>query len=276
MKTALKRARARPLLGTLVTVWAQGPAGCVREGISNALDEVEGVHRRMSFFDPASEVSLLNQRAHREPVNVHRHTARVLEAGLRLSHLSRGVFDVTVGGPLGRAGFLPTRGQLSPAGGSFSQVRVGANGEVRFLKPLWIDLGGIAKGYAVDLALAALRRAGVHSGGVNAGGDMAFFSDRAQPVWVRHPTRVDRFIPLGPRKSGALATSAPSYHARAGKRGVPYFSKGRRVSARSGVTVSAPRALWADGLTKVALMAPNMMDRLGPLFGARAFFWDNG
>jgi thiamine biosynthesis lipoprotein len=176
---------------------------------------------------------------------------------------------------MGRAGFLPTRGHLSPAGGRYSQVRVSARGEVRFLKPLWIDLGGIAKGYAVDLALAALRRAGVHSGGVNAGGDLAFFSDRPQPVWGRHPTRIDRFILLGLRKSGVLATSAPFYHSRPGQPHVPYVLKGRLVSPRGAVTVFAPRALWADGLTKVALLAPKMMGRLGPLFGATTFIWDN-
>lgn len=271
----VKSARARPLLGTLVTVWADGSPGSVREGISNALNEVDLVHRRMSFFDPASDVSLMNQRAYREPVNVHRHTVRVLRAAMRLSVLSQGVFDVTVGGALGKAGFLPTRGQKSPAVGRFSHIRIGPGGSVRFLKPLWIDLGGIAKGYAADLALGALRRAGVQSGGVNAGGDMAFFSDRPQPVWVRHPTLVDRVIPLGNRTSGAVATSAPSYHARPGRQGVPYFLKGRPVPTVSGVTVCAPRALWADGLTKVALMAPKTMDRLGPIFGARSFFWDN-
>ncbi len=270
-----KSARARPLLGTLVTVWAEGPAGPVREGISNALKDVDLVHRRMSFFDPASDVSLMNRRARGETIFVHPHTARVLRAALRLSALSHGVFDVTVGGPLAQAGFGPGRVRTFPAGGRFSHIRVGPGRGVRFLKPLWVDLGGIAKGYAVDLALAALRRAGVRRGGVNAGGDVAFFSDRPQPVWCRHPTRIDRFMPLGPRTSGAVATSAPFYHARPGKPGGPYFLKGKSVTTRSGVTVCAPRALWADGLTKVALLAPKQMDRLGPLFGATTYFWDN-
>lgn len=269
-----KRARTRPLLGTFVTVWAQGVSGAVREGLSRALDEVDLVHRRMSFFDPTSDVSLLNRRAYRTAVKVHPYTRRVLKAALRLSVLSGGVFDATVGGPLSRSGFLPAPNRCEPAGGRYSQIQILSDGCVRFLKPLCIDLGGIAKGYAVDRALAALRRAGVRSGGVNAGGDMAFFSNRPQPVWCRHPTRINHFIPMGLRKSGAMATSAPFYHARPRRNG-PYVLKGKPVSSVNAVTVCAPRALWADGLTKVALLAPKRMQRLAPLFGATAFFWDN-
>lgn len=269
-----KRARTRPLLGTFVTVWAQGASGAVREGLSRALGEVTLVHRRMSFFDPTSDVSLLNRKAHRDAVRVHPYTHRVLKAAVRLSNLSGGVFDLTVGGPLGRSGFLPASNRCAPAGGRYSQIKFLSDSRVRFLKPLWIDLGGIAKGFAVDRALAALRRCDVRSGGVNAGGDMAFFSNRPQPVWCRHPTRANRFISIGHRESGAMATSAPFYHCRHEKRGSPYLLKGRRAAMPAGVTVCAPRALWADGLTKVALLAPGLMERLGPLFGARTIFWD--
>jgi thiamine biosynthesis lipoprotein len=269
----VERSRARPLLGTLVTVWAVGEPQRAALGMSRAFAAIEQVEKRMSYFLPESDVARLNREAHLRPMAVHPHTFQVLRYADRLSRLSQGVFDVTVGPLLARAGFLPSSGAVPRRGATYADVRLGPGRRVRFRRPLWIDLGGIAKGFAVDQALAALRRSGVRRGGVNAGGDLAFFSDRSEKLWVRHPSQTSKMVSLGKVRTGAVASSAPAYASRerGGKRLSPYVFKGEIVAPSAGATVAAPRALWADALTKIVLLAP---DRAGPLlrrFRAEAF-----
>ncbi|MBL8023820.1 MAG: FAD:protein FMN transferase [Elusimicrobia bacterium] len=275
----VKRSRARPLMGTLVAVWAEGETSAVTAGISRALAAVERVEKRMSYFDPESDVSRLNREAHRCSVLVHPQTFKVLREAQRLFRLSQGVFDVTVGQVLAREGFLPPLVGAIPRGRhSFGDVRMGPGFRVRFRRPLWIDLGGIAKGFAVDQALSALRRSGVKRGGVNAGGDLAFFSDRPEKFWVRHPCQISKMISLGQGRAGAVASSAPTYSARGvggGRVSSPYVFRGQSVTSQKSVTVVARRALWADALTKVVLLAP---DQAGPLlrrFRAEAFVFSS-
>src|SRR5262249_23653381 len=107
--------RARPLLGTLVEVTAQG--ACEEQlthAVSAAFDIIARVQRLMSFHGAASDVGRANRLAHRVAVRVHPWTWQVLRAAQRLARASAGVFDVTVGGDLMRLGYLPAavRGHL--------------------------------------------------------------------------------------------------------------------------------------------------------------------
>lgn len=264
----IEQTRARPLLGTFVVISAAGPRRAVEAGLRRAFAAVHRLERRMSYFDPASDVARLNRAAHRAPVRVHPQTHRLLRAATRLRRATGGVFDIATGGALWRAGFRP------PAPGaprpdpraSGRDVVLLPGGRVRFRRPLWIDLGGIAKGQAVDRALAVLRDAGVRRARVNAGGDTASFGETA-PLWRRDDRRRGSVRPFGAASAGAVATSAPLLHARA--RRAPYVRRGRCMAGGRGVTVAAPRALWADALTKVALLAPSRAQRVLPLFNAR-------
>jgi thiamine biosynthesis lipoprotein len=253
----VKLSRARPLLGTLVTISAEGDRRDVEGGVVRAFQAVEKVQNRMSYFNPTSDVFRLNREAFDSPMTVHADTYRVLQEAQRFSHFSEGAFDVTVGGALALGGFLPSfSGNPRPhPRAHYKDIELGPARSVRFRRPLWIDLGGIAKGFAVDQALAELRRSKVKRGWVNAGGDLAFFSDRPEPLWVRHPTQGGEMISLGPVRQGALASSAPAYRSQPGGRS-PYVCRGKWIRSNKSVTVAAPCALWADGLTKVALLAP--------------------
>lgn len=269
----VNKSRARPLLGTLVTVWAEGHPHVVDRGLVRAFTAVENVEKRMSFFRPDSDVARLNREAHRRTVVVHPQTFRVLTLADRLSRLSAGVFDVTMAPVLAREGFLSLRERIPPVGATYADVRLVPGGRVRYRRPLWIDLGGIAKGFAVDQALAALRRSGVRRGGVNAGGDLAFFSDRPEELWVRHPHRFSKMVSLGQVRAGAVASSAPAYSSlkRGGKRVSPYVLHGKSVTVSRSVTVLATRALWADALTKIVLLAPKRAGEVLRRFRAEAF-----
>lgn len=272
----VERTRARPALGTLAVVSAEGSPSDVDRGLARAFEAIAAVESRLSYFDPSSDVSRMNREAADRAVPVHADTFAVLKAARRLALESAGLFDVTAAGALCRAGFLPpvAGASVPDPTATFADIQLGEGRRVRFRRPLWIELGGIAKGFAVDRALAALRQSGVCRGQVNAGGDMAFFGSSAAPFWVRHPQRRDRFFASGRPSDGACATSAPAYRARGrgDQRRTPYVKHGHSQDLGTGVTVFAPRAMWADALTKVVLLAPKRSLSILRRFRARAAF----
>jgi thiamine biosynthesis lipoprotein len=143
---------------------------------------------------------------------------------------------------------------------------------VRFARPLWLDLGGIAKGYAVDAALAELREAGCTEGLVNAGGDLAVFGPRAEPVALRCGGKAAaQAIPVLELADGAAASSATT--GEAGTAAGAHFAGAGGARAPGGrfVTVAAPTCLAADALTKVVLARGAASSGLLARHGARAF-----
>lgn len=248
--------RARPLLGTFVEIVARSDdQAAAARAVSRAFAEIEILQSRLSAHDPASEVSRLNREAHAHPAAVSRDTWRVLRAACRLSRQSAGVFDVTLEGGSQHIHFL-------------------AGMRVRFARALRIDLGGIAKGYCVDRAVAALERGGIASGLVNAGGDVRAFGPHAFALHLRHPGDPGQLFGLGEIRDAALATSA-SYatgqarcagRLRDGRSGAP-------VGAGISVSVRASSALLADALTKVVAAAGTQAEPLLARYGAHAWVY---
>jgi thiamine biosynthesis lipoprotein len=230
------------------------------------------VHRLMSFHEPYSDVGRVNRLAHRVAVRVHPWTWNVLEAAQRLSHWTAGAFDITIGGELVRLGYLPSSGpiQLDPRA-CWRDVRLLPGRRVRFARRLLIDLGGIAKGFAVDCAVDCLRARGASAGLVNAGGDLRAFGSVAWRVHVRHPANPGRLVPFADIAHGALATSA-GYFARRIQRGkavTPVIDGVRRAATNAtfSASVSASNCMLADALTKLVLLwgprAHGLVRRLG-------------
>jgi len=208
----------------------------------------------MSFHDPQSELSRVNRDAYARPVAISGHLRRVLTTAARLSALSGGRFDVTTASTLVRWGYLPKRPVSGQASGDWRDIHLANDGSVRLKRPLLVDLGGIAKGYAVDLAIAVLRRAGVPEACVNAGGDLRFYGARARQILVRDPADVTRLYALSGMTAAAIATSCASTNRRRHGTGwrtplVDPLSR-RACAASSSVTVVARSCLYADALTK--------------------------
>ena len=130
---------------------------------------------------------------------------------------------------------------------------------VRCRRRLSVDLGGIAKGFAVDQAVGVLRRAGLPWGLVNAGGDLRAFGSRTWPLHVRHASAPGQLISLGEISRGAVATSAPYFSEHRERRRIvsALFDPRDRhfVTGAISATVFAPTALVADALTKIVLLA---------------------
>ena len=253
--------RLRPALGTFVEVRAAGSAaGRLTRAVEEAFDAVARVHRLMSFHEPMSDVSRLNRKAAGAEVEVDRWTWNVLAEAQDLARRSGGRFDITIAPRLVRWGLLPRSPGAPPVrgGGDWRDIDLRAINRVRFLRPLLIDLGGIAKGFAVDRAVEALQREGIRAGLVNAGGDLRVFGDRRWPIHVRRPDAPGLLQLLGRFRNRAVATSAPYFSAR--HRGGNRISAlvdpatGHACGAPVSVSVVADRAVLADALTKVVLV----------------------
>ena len=211
----------------------------------------------MSFQESASDVSRMNREAARAAVAVHPHTMRVLTCAARMARLSGGVFDASIGGALVEWGLL-----ASPAGtrphrdATFRDIELRGN-RVYFKRPLWVDLSGIAKGYAVDRAVAALRAAGIRSACVNAGGDLRILGAEPERVAIRTAAAACAALAVIDLRGGALATSCGADLSRvhAGVRvGAHLCGRTRQpCDPRATVSVHAARCIIADALTKIVL-----------------------
>jgi thiamine biosynthesis lipoprotein len=254
--------RARPLLGTRVEIAAAGdiPAAELHEAVDAAFAAIERAERLMSYHDPASELSRINREAAARPQRLHPDVGMVVRAALGFAALSGGAFDPSVAPILEDWGFLPRHcsGGADPAA-SWRDVEILGADYVHFRRPLRLDLGGIAKGYAVDQAVRALRRSGIHSVLVNAGGDLRIAGERAETIALRHP-RAPRLVAHDlVLHEAALATSSACYSRRrvAGVEVSALLDPGSRAAYVGGdsVSVRAADCMTADALTKVVLFA---------------------
>jgi thiamine biosynthesis lipoprotein len=269
--------RAWPLLGTLVEMTVDGlPPAAAHVALERAHAEVERVHRLMSFQDPASELTQLNLRACEEPVPVSAALWEVLQTAQAVARASGGLFDITIASTLMRLGYLPRHPGFGagPAYGGWEDVQLLDGQRVRYARRLYLDLSGIAKGYAVDRAIAALRHSGASGGLVNAGGDLRCFGAAAQTVHVRHPAAPTQLLPLLALREGAVATSAHYFARReqAGRPLTPLIHPLHRtpVEGDLSVTVLAPSCMLADALTKVVHADAQRALAVLPQFGAEA------
>jgi len=252
--------RAQPLLGTYVevTLHDSREPEFLHAVANEAFRVIRRVQDLMSFHDPASEVSQLNRTAHLRPLPVSPWTRRVLEHACQLSAATQGAFDITVAPQLVKLGHLPRHqpgARPPPMTGDYRAIEVRADGSVFFQRPLMIDLGGIAKGFAVDRAIEYLRAKGIRHAVVNAGGDLRVLGGNGQAVSIRDPRDpTGKALPfVMPR--AAVATSAGYFIDR---RTSPIIDPLTRRPLRStkSVSVFAPTCLQADALTKTVFLAP--------------------
>jgi FAD:protein FMN transferase len=274
--------RARPLLGTIVEITARSSRQPTAEqAIDRAFAAIAVVQRRMSFHDRNSLLSRINAEASARPISVDKKTFQVLGMARDLFLLSHGVFDPTIAPYLERAGFLP-RLIRKPAesGISFADVELLLGRRVRFRHAgMRLDLGGIAKGFAVDEAIASLRAGGIESGLVNAGGDLRAFGRHLYPVEIRDPCRPEKPIAVLPIGNQAVATSAHYFadRLRPGARTGPFVHprSGQFQGDLTSVTVIAPNAMLADALTKIVMLDPGQSPGLLQQLSAAALIFDS-
>ena len=245
--------RMRLALGTWVAIEACGPdAGTALVSAFRAISDVE---ERLHPERDGSDLERLRHASRDETTPIHEDTFRVLQFAQRLFALSGGVFDPCL--PEGKGRLDDLELGCSPDGRTWARCRA----------PLVIDCGGLAKGYAVDRAVAALAAGGCESGLVNAGGDLRVFGPASHTILVR---RADgRCAPFELHEAALAVSERDSTRAPRGHRG--YYRLGARtLPVRRFAAVRAADAMTADALTKcVLLCAPEAADAIVRALGAQ-------
>ncbi len=258
----LKREEA--IMGTAISVelWAADrTAGAA--AAAAVIAEMHRIDRLMSPHKPDSALSRINRDAAHAPVPLCDEMALLIERAMHFSHLSGGAFDITYAsaGQLYdyRTGVQPSAQALAAA-----QAAVGwrhlqldpRQRTLRFGRPgMRIDLGGFAKGHAVDRAAAILRRHGVQHAMVAAGGDSRVMGSRDGRPWrvaIRHPRRPGEVVAVLPLEDTAISTSG-DYERFFERDGVRHHHIVDPSTGRSPASVQSVTILAADGLSTEAL-----------------------
>jgi len=264
--------RCKPLLGTFVEISIEDEAPSF-QALDEAFLAIEQVQSLMGFHNPESELSQINARSYLEPIAIHPWTAEVLTIAKDIHRQSQGLFNCGIGHCLVEAGLLPRHSK-------WSNYSFGGIQDLVFLEPkrvlseqlLCLDLGGIAKGYAVDKAIEALIANGVQSGLVNAGGDMRVFGDHSREIEIRNPSRPNELIQIGSMKAGAIATSS-LYFAKRDANARSFMVnplKQEHVEFSGSYSVVSAKCVYADALTKVVSISGNTQHPCLRHFSAQA------
>jgi FAD:protein FMN transferase len=258
--------REVPIMGTrcAVELWSEDRARG-EAAIERVFAEFRRIDALMSTYKPDSELSRVNAQAASDPVKVSRELWDLLALSAEYSRLTNGAFDITYAsvGHLYdyRKRVRPDEGAIAAAlpGINYRHVKLLTDGPaVRFARAgVRIDLGGIAKGYAVDRGIDVLRAAGITRAMVNAGGDTRIIGDRFGRPWItgiRHPDDERKVVLRLPITDAAMSTSG-DYERFFDEGGVRHHhildpKTGKAAGKVRSVTVIGPTATRTDALTK--------------------------
>lgn len=257
--------RCQPSLGTYVEIAIVHPASMLHseDVIDQAFAQIQRVNQLMSFHDCDSDLSRINQYAHQQVVEVHEWTYQVLLTAQSLYKDTNGSFDCSIAHHLQAWGLLPEMDQaIVHEQATLSDLELIAGNKVRFQRPMRIDLGGIAKGFAVDRAIDTLEGLGISKAWVNAGGDIRILGDQAESILIRDPQNPQILRELGHLMNGAIASSAPYMSKEMSKNqnnsALVNPSTGMSIKDPKSYSVIAPTCVIADGLTKALAVDLNL------------------
>jgi len=260
------------VMGTSIKVEVYGGTSEQREqAVKEAFGAFSEIDRLMSDYREDSELTAINRRAAHEAVPVSAPMMAVLQAAVRVSGISDGAFDVTVG-PLVRLwGFKDKRAHV-PTAAELAAVRPLVDyhtialderaGTVRFAREgVSIDLGGIAKGFAVEVAAGSLQRRGL-AGMIDAGGNQFVVGlPPGKSAWtfgIGDPDRRGQLLGVVKVTSGAVSTSSnASNFLVAGERSYGHLLDPRTLQpseAALSVTILSPDGTLSDALSKAVFV----------------------
>lgn len=263
----------RPVMGTFAHVIAVAPnSRAANRAIEAAFKQLEAVDALMSNYKTDSEINHLNRSAFKEAVKVSASTYEVLKRSLAFGRLTDGAFDITVG-PLAELWHSAAEANSLPTDAELQQVRrrVGyeklilddSERSVRFaVDGMKLDLGGIAKGFAIDKAVEVMLKAGAIGGLIDVGGDIRCFGlPSGKEYWrvgLQDPNDSGDLIVGGDSlfvlklTDGAVATSGDyrRFSTIQGKRYSHILNRQTSSASRglTSVTIIAPNATDADAL----------------------------
>ena len=253
------------IMGTTirVEVWHED-AEIRQKGIANVLDEMEHINRLMSPYIQESQLSKLNKYAFERPIKVDEELFDLIKRSVEVSKLTNGAFDITyasVGHLFNyRKEKRPSEEEIVEAKQFIDYRNLNLNEAkhtISFAKEgVRIDLGGIAKGFAVDQAIMHLKNIGIQHALVSAGGDTRILGDRRGRPWlvgIRDPNQPEDVIAMLPLQDEALSTSG-DYERYFIEDGVKYHhiihpSTGKSASEVRSVSILASDATTTDAMS---------------------------
>ncbi len=242
------------------------------ELLVEVMHEMHRIDHAFSSYKEDSELSRVNRLAPLGWVDVSAEMMDLLVKARHVSELSEGAFDITYAS-VGRyydyrAGKAPDPQTIQQAVKAIDYRYVEldtAARQVRFKHPqVYIALGGIAKGHAVDRGIQILQGAGITQASITAGGDSRIIGDRQGKPWtvgIRHPRQEGQVSAVLPLVDTAVSTSG-DYERYFERDGVRYHhildpSTGRSADGAWSVTILGPEATLTDGLsTSVFVLGP--------------------
>jgi FAD:protein FMN transferase len=258
--------REEAIMGTSISVelWSEDE-GAGAAAAAAVMAEMHRIDRAMSPHRPDSELSRINRDAAAQAVPLSDEMARLIERAMHFSHLSGGAFDITYAG-VGRlydyrAGVRPSDAAIAAAQAAVGWRHLQLDPRARTLRfghpGLCIDLGGFAKGHAVDNAAAILCRHGIRHAIVAAGGDSRVIGCRGGRPWtiaIRDPRRAGAAVAVLPLEDVSISTSGDyeRYFERDGERHhhIVDPSTGRSPASVRSVTILGPDGLSCEALSK--------------------------
>jgi FAD:protein FMN transferase len=211
------------MMGTNVEVKAVHPSiTAAKKGIYYAFKEIERIDKLLGYKGPESDVARVNAFAGKRPVKISGETFQLLVRCQAHSKKYLGVFDITIGPVEELWGFNLDRPASLPADSeikkrlplvNYQRLVLNATDTTAYLpvKGMKLDLGGIAKGYAIDQAVRILKRYDVQNFILKAGGDM-YVSGMKSPteMWkigIQHPRQTSELFAMMDLKDCAISTS---------------------------------------------------------------------
>lgn len=261
-------------MGTLVEIVAYPDTAAVRASVDRAFKRMTDI---AALADPRSDTSPLSLLREGKKANLPENLREILSVAIDTARRSSGAFDPTMGKVIHLWGFdgdepgIPSSAELKAAMKTvgYARLKMDSAGQVTATGPVWLDLGGVAKGYAVDAAVKVMKKEGVESGIVNAGGDLRAFGKRpGRKTWrigIQDPDDPQGMAGVLDLAAGSVATSGDyeRYFIVDGVRYHHILDPGTGRPARSGLrstTVITSDCVLADSLATAAFV-------LGPAKG---------
>lgn len=265
--------RSQFLMGTLVEISViEKNEELAIEAIQKAFQEIRRLENQMSIQIPTSEISKINQAAGEFPVPVAKELLEVIQRSLFWSEKTAGAFDITIGAAQKLWDFdassLPAEIPIAEAIKKIDFRKIQIEGQNIFLseKGMRLNLGAIAKGYAVDSAINILKKNKIQNALINAGGDLKSIGKRSDQLnWkigLQHPRKPESLLASLSISEKAVATSGDyqKYFKQNGMRYHHILDPKTGYPAASGamsVTVIAEKVMDADALsTAVFVLGP--------------------
>jgi FAD:protein FMN transferase len=262
--------RDEAIMGTAIHVelWCDDP----RQGeaaTAAVMDEMHRIDRAMSPYKANSELSRINREAGKRAVPLSEEMFGLIDRALQFSQQTDGAFDISFAavGQLYdyRLGVRPTAEELAQARDLVGYKGLALDPPTRSLRfareGMRIDLGGFAKGHAVDRAALLLQRRGITHAMVSAGGDSRVMGDKRGRPWsvaIRDPRREGQHVAVLPLEDVSISTSGDyERFFDAGAERVHHLIDpftGLSPQHVHSVTVLAPDGLTSEALSKAVFV----------------------